>query len=411
MKNITEILTVTELNSLVKLIVEENFRFIMVTGEISNFKIHKPSGNLYFTLKDENSQISVVMWKKRAENLFFTLEDGMQVIIKGRITLYLGKGTYQVEAWEIKAAGLGAIQLKFEKLKQKLYEEGLFDESHKKPLPDFPKNVALITSETGAVLHDFIKIIKKRYPLLTIYIYPVKVQGLGAATEIILGLKYFHKLKQEGSVKTEVIVIARGGGSTEDLEPFNNEQLARQIYKSTIPIVSAIGHEVDYTICDFVADKRAPTPSSAAELITPDIKELIEKIDKTSYFCRSFVQNRLDNLRNELKSFSTNYFLNRPRDLIYGYRMSLDILFDKISNLIDRKVEKNKSKIYHYSKAIHHISPENTLKKGFAIVRKSYKEDKERFKFTNLVTRASQLSENEEIEITFYDSKKKAVTK
>ncbi|MCX7878705.1 MAG: exodeoxyribonuclease VII large subunit [Ignavibacteria bacterium] len=410
MKNFQEILTVTELNSLVKVVIEENFRFIIVIGEISNFKTHKPSGNLYFTLKDENSQINVVMWSNRAETLFFSPEDGMQVIIKGRITLYQGRGTYQIEAWEIRPAGMGELQLKFEKLKQKLYEEGLFEESHKKELPEFPETIALITSETGAVLHDFVKITKRRYPLLNIYIYPVKVQGLGAAVEIIEGLKYFQKENKTGRIKTDIIVIARGGGSSEDLQAFNDEQLAREIYACNIPVVSAVGHEVDFTICDFVADKRAPTPSAAAELITPDIKDLIEKIDKISYFCRTFVQKRLSDYRNILESFYSNYFLNRPKDLILNFRLNLDMLTKEICDTVNRKIEKYKDKVCHYNKTLYHINPDNTLKKGFAIVYKS--NDSELFtEFTKLVTRASHLRENEEIEITFHDSKKRAVTR
>jgi len=319
------ILTVSELTSYIKLTLEENFRYVHIIAEISNFKIHTQSGHYYFTLKDEDSQISAVMWKTRNQELFFTPEDGMQVVIKGRITVYAVRGSYQVEVWEMKPQGAGELQARFEKLKQKLFDEGLFDESHKKLLPQYPENVALLTSRTGAVLHDFTKITGRRYPLLNIFLFPVSVQGVTAPASIIEALKDCEKMvKSKKLPKLDIIIIARGGGSIEDLFPFNDEKLARAIFACKIPIVSAIGHEVDFTICDFVADLRAPTPSAAAELITPSIKELIEYLDKFSYFCRSFVQNKIENLRNSVREVQGSYYFNRPKDLIYNFYQQLD---------------------------------------------------------------------------------------
>ncbi len=406
-----QILTVSELNSNIKLLIEENFRFVHLIGEISNFKVHTQSGHFYFTIKDESSQISAVMWKTRNANLLFTPEDGMQIVVKGRVTVYPARGNYQVEVWEIRPQGAGELQVRFEQLKQKLFEEGLFDEEHKKPIPAYPENAAIITSRTGAVLQDFIRITERRYPLLKIYLYPATVQGSGAAETIIRALKDIEKLSRSGELpKLDCIIIARGGGSVEDLWPFNDEKLARTIFAFKIPIVSAIGHEVDYTICDFVADLRAPTPSAAAELITPNIKELIENLDKFSYFCRSFVQTKLENLRNSVREIQGSYYFNRPKDLILNFYQRLDELSRGITGITNSRVRELKSGVKYFKQTLHHISPENNLKKGYAIVRKKVEIDELRlqFDFNRIVTRAAGLKKDDDVEIRFFDNKKEA---
>jgi exodeoxyribonuclease VII large subunit len=406
-----EILTVSELNSYIRLLLEENFRYVHLIGEISNFKIHTQSGHYYFTLKDESSQINAVMWKSRNQNLIWKPEDGMKVAVKGRITVYPARGSYQVEVWEINPQGAGELQIRFEQLKKKLYSEGLFDQQYKKPLPEFPENVIIITSRSGAVLHDFINITNRRYPLLNLFIYPVNVQGSQAAKTIIDALiDIEHLIKIKILPPIDIVVIARGGGSLEDLWEFNDESLARTIFKYKIPIVSAIGHEVDFTICDFVADLRAPTPSAAAEMITPDIKELIENIDKFSYFSRSFVYSKIEGYKNSIKEIEKNYFFNKPKDIIYNYYQSLDEITKQINQVIKTKLNEFKIELKNNIKTLYHISPSNNLKKGYAIIRKKVDIDEMRllFEFNKLVTRASELKKGEDIEIKFFDNNKSA---
>lgn len=411
MESLPNILTVSELNSYIKQSLEENFRYVHIIGEISNFKIHHQSGHYYFSIKDEGSQISAVMWKTRNQGLFFTPEDGMKVVIKGRITVYGARGTYQVETWEMNPQGAGELQLRFEQLKQRLFEEGLFDEEHKKPLPQYPQNVAIITSKGGAVLQDFIRIAERRYPLLNIFLFPVSVQGVSAAASVIDAICDCEKsVKNKKLPKIDIIIIARGGGSIEDLYPFNDEKLARAVFSCKIPVVSAVGHEVDFTICDFVADLRAPTPSAAAELITPNIKELIEYLDKFSYFCRSFVHNKIENLKSLVREVQGSYHFNRPKDLIYNFYQQLDDMSKDISSLSNSRIAAIKNDLKRCKQTLYHVNPENNLKKGYAIVKKKVDMDELRlqFDFNKMVSRASQLKSDDEVEIQFYDNSKHA---
>ncbi|HJY63257.1 MAG TPA: exodeoxyribonuclease VII large subunit [Ignavibacteria bacterium] len=407
-ESLPQILTVSELNKNIKDVVEQNFRYVNIIGEISNFKAHTASGHFYFTLKDEDSQISAVMWRNRAESLIYSPEDGLKVLVTGRVTLFAARGTYQLEVWEMKPRGIGEMQLRFEQLKQKLMEEGLFDAEHKKSLPKYPQNIAILTSRTGAVIHDFIKVSKRRYPLFNLYLCPVNVQGDDAATSIIGALKGIQKISGTKLLPDiDIIVIARGGGSLEDLMPFNDEKLARAIFTCKIPVVSAVGHEVDFTICDFVSDLRAPTPSAAAELITPNIKDFIDTIDNFSYFSRTFVQTRLDTLKSSLRNIETSYYFNRPKDIIHDYYQQLDDYSTQLNDCAKEKIKYYKQTISHYKKTLHHINPEVNLKKGYAIVNKKIESDS-LFDETKIVTRASQLKKEDEVDIKFYDNKKKA---
>ncbi len=406
------ILTVTELNSKIKQIIEENFRFVNLIGEISNFKIHSQSGHYYFTLKDERSQVSAVMWSSRNEMLLFTPENGMQVVIKGKLTVYAAKGSYQVEVWDIKPQGAGELQLRFEQLKQKLFEEGLFDDEHKKPLPPYPENIGIITAKDGAALQDFINIVKRRYPVLNIFLFCAAVQGNTAAASVIKCLKDAENFCNQ--TKLDILIIARGGGSIEDLWPFNDEKLARVIYACKIPVVSAVGHEVDFTICDFASDLRAPTPSAAAELITPSIDNVIENLDKFSYFYRTFVQNKLDLYKNSIKEIQGSYYFNRPKDLINNFYQQIDDISKNIESISKDKISFFKNQLKHYSKTLHHISPQNNLKKGYSIVYKNENNSNDlifNFEFNKIVSRASELNKEEDIEIKFYDKRKPAKVK
>ncbi len=260
--------TVSELNANIKSLIEENFPFVWIFGEISNFRI-PASGHFYFTLKDDASQISSVMFRGQQRNLKFEPEDGMNITGMGRIGVYEPRGTYQIILEYLEPSGAGALQIAFEKLKKRLAAEGRFDQTHKKPLPFLPNKISIITSPSGAVVHDILQIINRRFPNVSIRIIPVKVQGKGAIEQIVDAVEWLNVAKD-----ADVAILARGGGSLEDLQAFNSEPVARAIFASGIPIISAVGHETDYTISDFVADLRAPTPSAAAELVVPNKSEL-----------------------------------------------------------------------------------------------------------------------------------------
>ena len=264
----TNIYTVSELNTNIKSLIEENFPFVWIFGEISNFRV-PASGHYYFTLKDQSSQISSVMFRGQQRNLKFEPEDGLNVTGMGRISVYEPRGTYQIILEYLEPSGAGALQFAFEKLKKRLAAEGCFDEVHKKPIPFIPNKISIITSPSGAVVHDILHIINRRFENLAIQIIPVKVQGEGAVEQIVAAVERLNVAKD-----SDVAILARGGGSLEDLQAFNAESVARAVFSSKIPIISAIGHETDYTISDFVADLRAPTPSAAAELVVPEKSEL-----------------------------------------------------------------------------------------------------------------------------------------
>ena len=289
------VITITELTRQIKFSLESSFPRVWVEGEISNFKQHT-SGHLYFTLKDEGAQLSALMWRSRVANLTFQPEDGMKVIARGSITVYPPRGNYQLDVDQIQPLGLGELQLAFERLKQKLDAEGLFDAEHKKPIPEFPECIGLVTSETGAALQDIRSVLSRRHPSVEVVLAPVRVQGAGAAEEIADAIKY---LNQYGGI--DVLIVGRGGGSLEDLWAFNEEVVARAIYASKIPIISAVGHEIDFSIADFVADLRAPTPSAAAELVVRDRTELLEDIGNLCYTMRGALDNQFLDFVNGLQ--------------------------------------------------------------------------------------------------------------
>ena len=272
------VLTVSDLNNYIKSMFDGNrlLSSVQVRGEISNFTNHR-SGHFYFSLKDEGGQIKAVMFRSSAARLKFIPENGMKVTVFGSISVFPRDGVYQMYATSMQPDGIGALYLAYEQMKAKLEAEGLFDADYKKPLPEFPERIGVITSPTGAAIRDIINVLGRRYPLATVYIYPALVQGDGAARTLIDGIDYFDR---SGLVDT--VIIGRGGGSIEDLWEFNNEALARRIFAASVPIISAVGHETDFTICDFVADMRAPTPSAAAELAVPDIRELSITVDTLS---------------------------------------------------------------------------------------------------------------------------------
>lgn len=352
MDHMENILTVSQLNNNIKFLLEETLDFVLVEGEVSNLR-RPQSGHVYFTLKDEKSQIKAVFFRPfggaRRRN-HFELEEGLKVLCRARLNVYLPRGEYQLVVESVEPLGIGALQMAFEQLKTKLHAEGLFDESRKKSLPFLPERIGVVTSPTGAVVRDILNITGRRFPAADLLIAPVRVQGSEAASEIIQALRNLHEY---GNV--DVIIIARGGGSLEDLAPFNDEALAREIFRSPIPIVSAVGHETDFTICDFVADLRAPTPSAAAELILPDRLDLLSRINTARHSIRSGLvrylaehQERLNSLQERIKD---------PRRFIINLQMNLDDLKDRLISAWDHRKKNLDHQITQLKLRLQHRSP------------------------------------------------------
>ena len=316
------IYTVSDLTADIKVLLEEKFPFIWICGEISNFRV-PVSGHFYFTLKDENAQINVVMFRSQNRNLKFVLEDGMSVTGLGRISVYEPRGAYQIIFEYLEPEGTGAIQLAFEQLKARLAEEGLFDEKHKKPLPYLPQKISIITSPTGAVVHDILKIINRRFSNVHIEIIPVKVQGEGAENEIVSALKLLN-----ARADSDIAIIARGGGSLEDFHAFNSEDVARSIFASEIPIISALGHETDFSIADFVADLRAPTPSAAAELVVPLKNDLLKRCAELSMTLTNRFSRYIEHLQILVKEISKR--LVDPTKKIEDLMLRTDDIFARL---------------------------------------------------------------------------------
>jgi exodeoxyribonuclease VII large subunit len=329
--------TVSELNSNIKSLLEANFPFVWIFGEISNFRI-PASGHFYFTLKDEASQISSVMFRGQQRNLKFEPEDGLTVTGMGRISVYEPRGTYQIILEYLEPSGVGALQIAFEKLKKRLAAEGCFDETHKQLLPFLPNKISIITSPSGAVVHDILQIINRRYPNLSIRIIPVKVQGEGAVEQIVAAIEWLNVAKD-----SDVAILARGGGSLEDLQAFNAEPVARAIFASEIPIISAVGHETDYTISDFVADLRAPTPSAAAELVVPEKSELQQRRKDIFMILQIRIKHYFKYLKQKLNEQSNR--LVDPRRKLEDSCLKIDDLTARLNRVLSHRIRRERQ--YH----------------------------------------------------------------
>ena len=389
--------TVSDLTKDLKVLIQSEFADVYLIAEISNFKRHFPSGHCYFTLKDENATIASVMWSTRFNSLDFKPADGIKVLIWGRITVYEPRGSYQIDVNKMVQFGQGELQIAFENLKKKLSSEGLFDESRKRNLPKYPETVAIITSKTGAVIEDFKRVAAKRFPLAKIILFPSLVQGSNALQSVLKALS----IANQPEYCAEIIVLARGGGSIEDLWTFNEEELAREIVKSRLPVVSAIGHDIDYTISDFVSDVRAATPSNAAEIIFPDKRELLERIKKIDYYIKDAVENRLADYKVSLLKIEKSYIFNKPLDLLNRYKMQLDENYKTLENVIKNKVRYLNERMDTYKKLLFNISPGQTLKRGFSYVTKG----------DGLISRNKSLKQGDEIKIIFYDGESDAKIK
>ncbi|GJQ63280.1 MAG: exodeoxyribonuclease 7 large subunit [Melioribacteraceae bacterium] len=356
---------VSEITTQIKYMLEDNFADIMVEGEISNFVAHG-SGHWYFTLKDSNAQISCTMWKGLNSYVFFTPEDGMKVIVRGRITVYPPRGNYQLDVKSMKPSGVGELQAAFERLKRKLSDEGLFDDRYKKPLPRFPNKIGIVTASTAAAFKDMISVATRRFPLVELVIYPTRVQGEGAAEDIVDSIRKFNKRKD-----IDFLIVGRGGGSLEDLWCFNEEKVARAIFQSKLPIISGVGHEIDFTIADFVADLRAPTPSAAMELATPDISDLIAFIDEFSYNSNRAISKKISDTSREIKIAAESYgFRNVANKISNGYQ-TLDGLSYKIENNTKSALKDVRNNLSNLERTIKGFDISGTLKRGFSIVRQN----------------------------------------
>lgn len=347
------IYTVSTLTAEITDILETNFGEIWVEGEVSNFRV-PPSGHLYFTLKDESSQIQAVIFRSQARFLHFEPEDGLSVVCRGRVSVYAQRGQYQLIADLMEPRGVGALQLAFDQLKRRLEAEGLFDPSPKKPLPVLPRKIGIVTSPTGAVIRDMLTILRRRYENVSVLVYPVRVQGEGAAEEIAGGIAY---LDQETDV--DVIVVARGGGSLEDLWAFNEEIVARAVDKANRPIVSAVGHEVDFTICDFVADVRAPTPSAAAELLVRDKADLFFRIDNL----RARLGKRIHTILKGRRDLwiTVNGRLKDPRRRLVDLRLREDDLVARLVGGVRRFLDERRTRLGHMERNLFYRAPRSRV--------------------------------------------------
>ena len=384
-----QIVSVSDITRQIKMSLEQRFPRVWIQGEISNCR-HHTSGHLYFTLKDEGAQISATMWRSRVASLLFTPEDGMKVIARGGITVYPPRGSYQIDVEQLTPVGMGELQIAFDRLKQKLAAEGLFDESRKRPLPMFPARIGVITSETGAALQDIRTVLARRFPCVELSLAPVRVQGAGASDEIAQALR---EMNRHG--KVDIIVVGRGGGSLEDLWAFNEEAVARAIFASEIPVVSAVGHEIDFTIADFVADLRAPTPSAAAEMIVPDRLELLELLRNNEYTMRQALAQMIATNREQIRSLVSSYAFNRPKDMIREFVQRVDELHRSIGTNIAHRYERAAQDVESLVKRIRGASPRSILMRGYAIVRRG----------ESVVTLAQSLKRDDEATIELQDGK------
>lgn len=383
------IATVTQINNYIKAVLDKVpvLQNIWIKGEISNFKLHS-SGHVYLTLKDGGAVLKAVMFRNAAATLRFKPSDGTKVLARGRISVYEAGGQYQMYIEEMEAEGMGDLYAKFEALKRQLSEEGLFDEEKKKPIPKFPETIGIVTSPTGAAIRDMINVLRRRCPMVKVIIYPCLVQGENAAKSIVEGIEYFNKKRN-----VDVIISGRGGGSIEDLWAFNEEITARAVAVSQIPIISAVGHEVDFTICDFVADLRAPTPSAAAELAVPDITVLKQTIDSARSRMSVLLKNKLDTQIRQLELLSTRSSLTQFDKVILDKEQTVDAYFDRCVMAYKNKTDVLEKQFTALCGKLSALSPLAVFERGYCSAAKN----------GNTVNRVSQLDDGDNIVLRLTD--------
>jgi len=361
-----DIKSVSEVNTYIKKLLSRDMLLqgILVRGEISNFKLY-PSGHAYFTLKDAMSALKCVMFRSYASRLRFRPENGMKVIVRGRIDVFERDGVYQLYVESLTPEGVGELALAFERLKKRLYKEGLFDEAHKQPLPRFPKKIGVVTSLAGAVLRDIYHVTSRRWPMISLVLYPVQVQGEGSAEEIAAGIEFFN-----GSYPVDTLIIGRGGGSMEDLWSFNEEVVVRAIYASKIPVISAVGHETDFTLADFVSDVRAATPSQAAELAVPDRAELLRYVRNLDQRLLRATEGELEHLRERLLGLLKHPALSRPEELLSERRQRLDMANQRLQELSALRVKEKRHALTVSIEKLGVLNPLNVLRRGYGLIEK-----------------------------------------
>ena len=386
--------TVSQVNSYIKekIASDEGLNSLIIKGEISNFKNHY-TGHLYFTLKDDKSLIKCIMFKSYAQKLNFMPKDGMKVFIFGEVSVFERDGIYQVYVKAMQEDGVGALYKKYEELKQMLEEQGYFDISHKKKIPQMPKIIGVLTSQTGSVIRDIINVSTRRNPNVQIRLFPVPVQGQDAAPKIAEGIRFMNKNKL-----ADVLILARGGGSLEDLWPFNEEIVAHAIYESELPIISAVGHETDFSISDFVADLRAPTPSAAAELAVPDIYEVKQKILRYKNRLKISLNKKYEMLKLHYEKLTSSFVFKEPLRIINERSILLDNQVKQIENTIKNKKQSEKERYVKLVSKLDTLSPLKTLTRGYSIIEQKGK----------IINSVKELQEGNEIDIQMIDGKAKA---
>lgn len=388
------IATVSQINNYIKKILDQNIILnnVWVKGELSNFKLHY-SGHIYTTLKDEGGVLKAVMFKGAASKLMFAPKDGMKVLARGRVGVYENGGVYQLYIEEMTPDGVGELYIAYEQLKSRLQEEGLFDEQYKKPIPRFPSRVGVITASTGAAVRDIINVITRRWPMAEIVLYPAQVQGTGAAETVVAGIEYFNKTNS-----VDTIIAGRGGGSIEDLWAFNEEIVARAIFASKIPIISAVGHETDFTIADFVADLRAPTPSAAAEIAVPSVLELSGTLNMYLSRLTNAQASRLKSLQLKLNSMK----LKTPQEIINDNSQRLDNLTRRLESSFKMILIEKRKILGEESGKLNALSPLNTLSRGYSI---PVKED------GTVIRSAEEMNTGDEFTLKLRDGDKECIVK
>lgn len=364
------VLSVSQINFYIKSIIENDgsLQFVLVTGEISNLTVHQRSGHIYLSLKDSNSVISAVMFAGNARRLRFRLENGMKVICRGRISVYEPSGRYQLYIEDMQPDGVGALTLAFEQLKKSLAQKGLFDNAHKKPLPKFPKTIGVITSPTGAAVQDITNIIRRRFPSADIVLAPVLVQGESAPEQLVRAVNKFSASKI-----ADVVIIGRGGGSAEDLWAFNDEQLAYAVYNCETPIISGVGHETDFTVCDFVADVRASTPSAAAELAVPDRQELMSYYFKQKQYISAMLDRKIKTAQLRLENQQRRMSASSPKLKAEQLEKQLSAKSEKLTRFMNIYISDKENKLIAAKGKLDGLNPLNVLNRGYAIAEKDEK--------------------------------------
>lgn len=361
-----KIYTVSQINREIRGILESNYANIWVEGEISNFKFHS-SGHMYLTLKDDKGQISAVFFNRFNQGMRFEIKDGLQVLVLGKISLYEARGQYQLYIERIEPKGIGALQLAFLQLKEKLEKEGLFSREHKKEIPKFPRVVGVVTSRTGAAIRDILNVMGRRFHGAEVLIYPVRVQGDGAGEEIAQAIRDINDYG-----KVDVMIVGRGGGSLEDLWAFNEEVVARAVFDSQIPVISAVGHEIDWTICDFVADMRAPTPSAAAELVVQNQEEIERRLLDDQTRMRNAISAMMEDHRQALKNLQASYAFKQPMLLVDQFSQRLDELLRQLHNYLKTNVTEKSHLFQTLVGRLNALNPLAILERGYSL---SFKED------------------------------------